>query len=730
MFWPSVASLLIMTEEAMISSPISTAPGASTEGALPQAAPPDPDAPVWLGELEVKGRRGAALVDAEIELDEAAIDALGAYDIGEAVQRLTEDYALGEAPMIIVNGRRMADPNVFSGFPPDALMRLEVLPPQAGALYGAIDPSRRVVNIVLQRRFHSRDGRASVKRPTAGGMTNTAANLRQSSILDARTRHLSLEVGADTALRAGERDQDRENGPDVDKITLRSPSESIAVNVTQTGVIGDWSASLNANARAQETRSISLRGGEAVESRRRSQAVAMTAGFGGDVAGWSSQLTLNGALSHGEQSGLSRADTRQQAISASLGLNRPLLDLPAGAMAASLSARLSGSRSISERPEGRQTFSGRARDLAGSLSIPLSRRGAGGDRAFGALGELSMTLGGNMSDADAGSGEGFNAGLAWSPLSKIRVNASWSTATQSVSDQQRFDPQHYGEPTVVFDFRRGEAVEVLPIFGGNPDLRQPRADLFSLSASGGPFTTWALQGSLNYHRGEIVDGIGALPDPTPEVEAAFPDRFHRDADGRLISVDRRAINFGSGLTETLTTNLGATFPWSSSEDGAGRGVVRVSINHNWQLTNRTTFHAALPVMDRLSGDGGGVPRHQVGLSVDVRRGQWGLNSAARWRDGYRVRRDSGRDGTGDLRIKAFKAVDLKITYQFARNLPTQESAGGARRGTGLQVELEVSNLFDARPDARLDDGRAAPGYGRDDQDPVGRTVSLTLRRRF
>jgi hypothetical protein len=53
--------------------------------------------------------------------------------------------------------------------------------------------------------------------------------------------------------------------------------------------------------------------------------------------------------------------------------------------------------------------------------------------------------------------------------------------------------------------------------------------------------------------------------------------------------------------------------------------------------------------------------------------------------------------------------------------------------------MEIANLFDARPGARLGDarpgarlgdGRPAPGYGRDERDPVGRTVLLSLKRRF
>lgn len=133
-------------------------------------------------------------------------------------------------------------------------------------------------------------------------------------------------------------------------------------------------------------------------------------------------------------------------------------------------------------------------------------------------------------------------------------------------------------------------------------------------------------------------------------------------------------------------------------------------------------------MDRLAGDGGGVSRHRVGLAADLSNGPWGLNAAANWRDGYRTRRTIGQDGPDDLRMEAFTTVDLKLSHQFSG--PPPEGGGRARRGTGLQLELAIANLFDARPSARLGDGRAAPGYGRDDQDPLGRSVSISLKRRF
>lgn len=691
----------------------------------PQAAPPEA-APtvVQLEDVEVQARRGVALVDPELELDGAQIDALGAYDIGEAIRRLSEDYALGEAPMIIVNGRRMADPGVFSGFPPDALVRLEVLPPEAAGLYGAGDPGRRVVNIVLQRRFASRDGRAELTRPTAGGTSRAAMDLRRSSIIETRTRQIGLKADRTTALRAGERDLTREQAPGDDAATLRPASENYAADLVQTGAFGDWSASLRANARAQESRSVSVRDGAAVESRRSGQGLSMTGGLNGELAGWSTQVALNGLWSRGEQSGLSPSQSEQQSISASLALGRTLLDLPAGPVTANLSGQASRARSVVERPQGDRTSTGRTLGLNGGLSIPLARRSP--DAAPGLVGDLLMTLGADLSESDSGRGEGLNAALAWTPLSRLRFNASWFSARRNVPDQQRFEPEYYGEPVVVFDFVRGESVEVLPILGGDPGLRPPRSDRLMLSVAAGPFTALALQGGVNFERAEAVDDIGALPAPTPQLEAAFPERFQRDASGRLVSIDQRPLNIRSALSESLTSTLTANVPLGG--EGARRGVLRVTLNHGWQLTNRTAIHDALPEMDRLAGDGGGLSRQSLGLSIDARRGRWGVNVGGRWRDGYRFRRDIGRDGPDDLRIASFSAVNLRVTRQFERAIPSRGE--GTRRGVGLQAELEIANLFDARPKARLGDGRPAPGYGRDDRDSMGRTISVTLRRRF
>jgi len=237
-----------------------------------------------------------------------------------------------------------------------------------------------------------------------------------------------------------------------------------------------------------------------------------------------------------------------------------------------------------------------------------------------------------------------------------------------------------------------------------------------------------VQGGVAFRRSEAVDEIGTLPQPTPDVEAAFPDRFRRDADGRLVSIDQRPINFASALSETLSTNLSATLPLGRREAMGRRSIVRLGLNQTWSLTNTRTIHAGLPEMDRLAGDGGGQSRRELGLTIDAIYGPWGVNAAVRRSEGYRIRRNSGWDGPDDLRLETMSTTDLKVSYQYRRS--EAETGGTSRRGDGLQMQLEIFNLFNARPRASLGDGRPAPGYGRNDQDPIGRTIQISLKRRF
>ena len=154
----------------------------------------------------------------------------------------------------------------------------------------------------------------------------------------------------------------------------------------------------------------------------------------------------------------------------------------------------------------------------------------------------------------------------------------------------------------------------------------------------------------------------------------------------------------------------------------------VGISHIWRLGDSLSIRDTLPRLDLLAGDGGGLPRHQLTVRLDGRYARWGVNAVLNWRGPARIRRDFGSNGPDDLRMLGLLTAGLRISTMIDAAGATEE--GARRRHDGLRLEFEVENLFDSRPEARLGDGRPAPGYGRNAQDPLGRTLRLTLSRRF
>jgi hypothetical protein len=97
----------------------------------------------------------------------------------------------------------------------------------------------------------------------------------------------------------------------------------------------------------------------------------------------------------------------------------------------------------------------------------------------------------------------------------------------------------------VFDYVRGESVDVTTITGGNANLRADTRNVFKAGLNIRPFAETNLTVIANYTNQRYRDTPGSLPGATAEVEAAFPGRFVRDAEGQLLSIDYRPVNFAS-----------------------------------------------------------------------------------------------------------------------------------------------------------------------------------------
>jgi len=224
--WPVAAALLAPVAPAMAQSAPVPQPGIAAHGPVQagggqpgrepdEAVVPADEAPpeVRAGDIVVTGTRMAGQVEAPQKpvdtLDEEDIAAYGAASVGDLLDALGPETGTGRgrgsgAPVILVNGQRVASFREIHDYPPEAIRRVEILPEEVALRYG-YPPNQRVVNFILKDHFRSHTVTASGSTPDRGG---TVTGQGQGSLLrlDGNARlNLSLKASRTTAMTEAER---------------------------------------------------------------------------------------------------------------------------------------------------------------------------------------------------------------------------------------------------------------------------------------------------------------------------------------------------------------------------------------------------------------------------------------------------------------------------------------------------------------------------------------------
>lgn len=268
-----------------------------------------------------------------------------------------------------------------------------------------------------------------------------------------------------------------------------------------------------------------------------------------------------GALPAATLGPLRREDAQSvtDAGSASVLANGKVGSLPAGDITTSLKlggdfSSLDSSRTgVESRTSSRSTANGQM-----SIAIPLTSRT---NNILPAIGNLSANLTGAVTHvSNFGSLDTLGYGLYWTPIKGVSFIASINEDRQAPTLGQLGDPVVTTSNLTVYDQVTGQTVTVDRISGGNPDLKADDRHVFKLGATLAPLSTpkTKLNLTANYIHSVTRDAIGMLRSATPETEAAFPDRFQRDDDGTLISVDSRAVNFDREEREEIRWGFNLT----------------------------------------------------------------------------------------------------------------------------------------------------------------------------
>lgn len=436
------------------------------------------------------------------------------------------------------------------------------------------------------------------------------------------------------------------------------------------------------------------------------------------------------------------ARSRSRTAKAELVLNGDVAEIPAGRVSSTL--KVGGetveqvSNAVRSGVASQGGYDRRTVSVQGDVDVPIASRAR---EILPALGELTASLNAGYDLANYKDRLALGAGLHWSPTRIVTVNLSLSQEESAPNAGQLADPVVLTPSVTVFDFATGQSVTVSRLEGGATGLLNDRRRVLRAGVNLRPLERGGqtrLTLNLNYVRTRIDDPIANFPLITPALEAAFPERFTRDASGVLTAIDSRPLNFDAIDREelrggvNLTRFLGKAPAGGGRGRGAGRadrrraGQIQLAVNYVWRLRDETTLRDGLPPLDLLGGASTsrrGQPRRELNFRLNAFRQGLGVNLNGNWRGGALI--DAGPSNGGALRFSPQTTINLSAFYEFPRDV----KAGAASKWlAGTRVTLAADNLFHSRPVVRDAKGVTPQAYQPDYLDPLGRTVRITLRK--
>jgi hypothetical protein len=803
----------------------------------PAEAAPDEGEEEEGEEIVVTGQRerGAVIGDIppEIQLDARDIRALGAGSLSELLDALAPQTQSGRGrgegrPVLLLNGRRISGFSEIRNIPPEAIQRVDILPEEVALKYG-YRADQRVVNFVLRRRFDAKTVEAEHGLATDGGRSRYEGDVNYLRIDQAGRWELDAEYTHEAPLFESERDLGTELG---DFRTLLPETDALELSGTLNRTIfNNVSATANATFNATESESrfgLAFPGAPRPLTR---ESDSRNGHFGislnGDIRPWRWSFTGNYDRGHSVTRTdrrdvfdlTDRAVTDTEVFNGELVANGSLFHLPAGDVSSTVKVGFERQGLESEGTRlgilQRSDISRTRGNVQANVDIPIASRR---NDVLSAIGNLSVNLNGEVEElSDFGTLRTLGGGINWSPIPELSLIASVTDEEGAPSMQQLGNPVLQTSNVRVFDFTRGETVDITRIEGGNPDLLADNRRVFKLGLNLRPISETDLSITANYTNTRTRNAIASFPTATPEIEAAFPERFDRDVDGTLLRIDSRPVNFartdreelrwginfskpiaskrppreafpqrfrqrggqgqgqgpggaGAGATPPATgqaTTPGqggaptGTPPAAGEQAGQGRpggaaggfggrrggggfgggrfgggggqgGRLQFALYHTWRFQDSVLIREGVPELDFLNGSAagsrGGRARHELEGQAGIFKNGYGARLTANWQSGTEVRGVpvAGGGTSSDLRFSDFATVNLRL---FA-NLGEQQWVTKHPWLRGTRVTLSVNNLLNSRPQVRDATGTTPLGYLPDELDPLGRSITLSIRKLF
>jgi hypothetical protein len=439
-----------------------------------------------------------------------------------------------------------------------------------------------------------------------------------------------------------------------------------------------------------------------------------------------------------------RATARSTSSSATWSFTGPAVTLPAGDLQATIEGRLASNRLRSTSSFFALTnnthFHRNEQSIRGALDIPLTSRDNNflpqiGD--FDATAEYSR-----VHFSDAGTITHHALGLTWEPRPLLRLGADIDVTGRPAAIQSLGNPVIVSPDVRVFDPLTGETVDVVQITGGNPALLPEKTKIRRVNALLRLVPRLNLQLNAEYTDTDVRHFVSSLPEASAAVMLAFPDRFIRDPDGVLTTVDLRPVNFDSHREKrlrygfSLATSIGShPAPVLASVGSPPRRPaprpqatrIQLTLNHTLVFSDRIVIRSGLDPVNLLEGGAIGIAtgrvRHQLDGTAAITKGGLGARLGVTWRGRSTLETRIGGE-TEELRFSPLFIVTFRAFTDAERLF------GRSAWTRSLRLSLNVLNLTNDRQKVRDSLGNTPLQYQPAYRDPLGRTVEIEVRKVF
>lgn len=372
-----------------------------------------------------------------------------------------------------------------------------------------------------------------------------------------------------------------------------------------------------------------------------------------------------------------------------------------------------------------------------SFTLPL----LSGRSSLG-LGAVELEFSGTLRDlTNSKCMRDFAAAINWRPASALSLRGSVREERFAPAPSLLTDPITITENVRTFDFVRSETVFVRQVTGGNPDLGVETRRTTSFSGTLLPFDSPDLTLDAEYSRVVNLNSYSSLPPASADVQAAFPDRFQRDASGALVVVDARPVPLARlgrsqirwGFTFSRTVMAAGNTSRAAAPDVSpeARNVLEPGLRlnlfgtHLWTLSSTQLIRAGLPVIDVLEGgatsNATGSTRHMAQFGGGFARRGIGLQLSGTLFGPRTVLAGTPVSATR-IDFAGRTQVDLRLFANLGQVFAQSPLAQGAR------LSLEINNLFEAKQHVSDQEGLTPERYQPYLIDPVGRRVTIKWRK--